>query len=167
MAVKGMPAKRLFEWMAAGLTASGGEGGDKLKVAREMAYPSHPEHYALPPYPGVNETLGGQPTRVHVIPTGDLPPFVQAAVDPSYEIRSPSRVELDDGTVFGWILHQFRDSGNDCEGILRVWWPAEAPEVFFEEHAQHFSVEFRALFLLGAQALEEGDSSPQPTATAP
>jgi hypothetical protein len=118
---------------------------------------SHPEHYVLPPYTGINpgivETIGGHPTRLKTLPPDDLPAFVTSAESDSYPIKQPARVELDDGTVMGWLLHQYRDTEAGCEFILRVWWPAAAPDIFFEEHAQHFAVEFRNFIRMAAADL--------------
>ncbi|WP_433359224.1 hypothetical protein [Streptosporangium sp. CA-115845] len=46
-------------------------------------YPSHPEHYAVPDYLGVIETLGGHPTRTRVgfVPREDIPAFLDADID--------------------------------------------------------------------------------------
>jgi hypothetical protein len=110
----------------------------------------HPEHYIPNPFPGsmgIIETLGAMPTRLRIVPTEDVPDFVSATADDAYPIKTPVRAELADGTLFAWIFHEFRDTPEGGDIILRVWWPDAAPEVFFEEHAQHFSVEFRRILL--------------------
>ncbi|RTE81114.1 hypothetical protein BHE90_004397 [Fusarium euwallaceae] len=107
---------------------------------------AHPEHYAMPPYPvGIIETIGQLVARVQVRPDLPVPDFVKAYGDPSY-VSIPVTGLLDDGTVLFYVLDEFRDAedGSGCDIILRLLFPAAAPQVLFDEHAQHLAIEFRA-----------------------
>lgn len=106
----------------------------------------HPEHYAWPPYEGegIVEVIGEHMARLRIKVTSDVPDFVMQYGDPEYPFKKPTVLELDDGTVFSYILHEFRNTDLGCDIILRTLFPSEAPEVFFKEHAEHFAIEFRA-----------------------
>lgn len=121
----------------------------KQKTFLETMVPAHSEHYALPPYPsGVVETIGEHIARVQIKPIFDPPAFVTAYGDPSYQPLSAIRT-LDDGSILFYILQELRDCEQGSEFRLRLLFPAAAPEVFFEEHAEHLAVEFRS-FLTSA-----------------
>jgi hypothetical protein len=160
--VKGLTATQFIEAMASALKGLMGTPSETVEVGPKLLS-SHPEHYVftqalIPPYQGIVETIGGLPTRLKtVVPPDvspdDLPAFVASAASDAYPIKQPSRIELDDGTVMAWLLHQYRDTEAGCEIILRVWWPAAAPDIFFDEHAQHFAVEFRNFIRMAAADL--------------
>lgn len=65
-------------------------------------------------------------------------------------MKKPTIAHLDDGTVLFYILHfyilhEFRDREDGCDCILRLLFPAAAPQVlFFDDHAEHLSIEFRS-----------------------
>ncbi|MEU3980555.1 hypothetical protein AB0F77_10665 [Streptomyces sp. NPDC026672] len=133
--VKGYTATRFHEWTAAGFSGLRGSDADQLATAAKMLFPSHPEHYAFPgSYSGVVETIGGLPTRMRLVVTEDLPSFVTTALDEAYPMKTPFRAEPEDG----------------CQIILGVWWPTAAPDTYFDEHAEHFTVEYRRLLRIGA-----------------
>lgn len=116
----------------------------KQKTFLETMVPAHPEHYALPPYPsGIVETIGEHIARVQIKPIFDPPAFVKAYGDPSYQPLSAIGT-LDDGSVLFYILQELRDCPEGSEFRLRLLFPAAAPQVFFEEHAEHLAVEFRS-----------------------
>jgi hypothetical protein len=116
----------------------------KQKTFLETMVPAHPEHYALPPYPsGVVETIGEHIARVQIKPIFDPPAFVRAYGDPSYQPLSAIGT-LDDGSVLFYILQELRDCEDGSEFRLRLLFPSEAPQVFFDEHAEHLAVEFRS-----------------------
>jgi hypothetical protein len=116
----------------------------KQKTFLETMVPAHPEHYALPPYPsGVVETIGEHIARVQIKPIFDPPPFVRAYGDPSYQPLSAIGT-LDDGSILFYILQELRDCDDGSEFRLRLLFPAAAPQVFFDEHAEHLAVEFRS-----------------------
>jgi hypothetical protein len=116
----------------------------KQKTFLETMVPAHPEHYALPPYPsGVVETIGEHIARVQIKPIFDPPAFVKAYGDPSYQPLSAIGI-LDDESVLFYILQELRDCDDGSEFRLRLLFPSEAPQVFFDEHAEHLTVEFRS-----------------------
>jgi hypothetical protein len=116
----------------------------KQKTFLETMVPAHPEHYALPPYPsGVVETIGEHIARVQIKPIFDPPPFVRAYGDPSYQPLSAIGT-LDDGSILFYILQELRNCDDGSEFRLRLLFPAAAPQVFFDEHAEHLAVEFRS-----------------------
>jgi hypothetical protein len=147
--VEGLSLDGYFRGMAAYM-ATITSGKAATSAEHSFSYAAHPEHYAKLPGIGLIETIGGRPTRMTGEMTTDLPDFVTATLDPAYINRGGTRVELADGTVWAWVLHQFRNTEHGCEMILRVWWPATAPEIYFEEHAQHFAVEFRNFIHMAA-----------------
>ena len=51
---------------------------------------------------------------------------------------------MDDGSVLFYILQELRDCDEGSEFRLRLLFPAAAPQVFFDEHAEHLAVEFRS-----------------------
>lgn len=116
----------------------------KQKIFLETMVPAHPEHYALPPYPsGVVETIGEHIARVQIKPIFDPPAFVRAYGDPSYQPLSAIGT-LNGGGILFYILQELRDCGEGSEFHLRLLFPAAAPQVFFDEHAEHLAVEFRS-----------------------
>jgi len=116
----------------------------KQKTFLETMVPAHPEHYALPPYPsGVVETIGEHIARLQIKPIFDPPAFVCAYGNPSYQPLSAIGT-LDDGSVLFYILQELRDCDDGSEFRLRLLFPAAAPQVFFDEHAEHLAVEFRS-----------------------
>lgn len=142
--VKGLSATQFAQSMTSKMPLlAAGTPAQAAEVATSWVYPAHPEHYVVPPYMGIVETLGGFPTRVRIILTDDLPPFVTSCADDSYPTKMGFRAELDDGSVFAWLLHEFRDTEAAGDIVLRVLFPATAPDVYFDEHAEHFAVEFR------------------------
>jgi hypothetical protein len=159
--VEGFSATQMMQGMSLvmQLAAQGGKAMDEYLI--NFGYPMHPEHYVAPPYQGIGivETLGGMPTRMRVVPLQlkDLPAFVQALAEESYPYKSGARAELDDGTVWAWLLHEFRDTDTGSDLILRVLWPAAAPEAYFDDHSEHFAIEFRNIIKsLASEALEGG-----------
>lgn len=107
----------------------------------------HPEHYAIPHLDGqegVVEVIGEHMARLRIVVTDDVPAFVMEFGDPMFEVKKPTIAKLHDGTPVFYILHEFRDTEAGCHLRLRLIFPAEAPEVFFKEHAEHLAIEFRA-----------------------
>lgn len=119
------------------------EGREKFFL--DVLAKAHPEHYALPPYEdGVVEVIGEHMARLNVDKDSDVPDFVLQYADPSFPAKKAATGRLDDGSVLCYILHQFKDTEEGCELIVRLLFPACAPEVFFREHAEHLAIEFRA-----------------------
>jgi hypothetical protein len=115
----------------------------KREVAFNMAFPMHPEHYAIPPYTGIVETMGGIPTRSRVMRAEETPSFIAPFIDESYPMRLVGKAEIDDGTTYMYVLQQFKDTDAGLEANLRIWYPAACPPIYLEEHAEHYAVEFR------------------------
>ena len=143
--VRGLKVAHFMAWWK-GWMADLQNPETKQKIFLETMVPAHPEHYALPPYPsGVVETIGEHIARVQIKPIFDPPVFVRAYGDPSYQPLSAIGT-LDDGSVLFYILQELRDCDEGSEFRLRLLFPAAAPEVFFDEHAEHLAVEFRRFF---------------------
>ena len=141
--IKGISATDYFAWQSGAMrSAITGTPEQREEVAVNVVYPTHPEHYILLAS-GVVETLGGLPTRASVVKLPEMPKFVTDKIDPSFPHHSLSGVKLDDGTVWGYGLTEYRDTEDGCEMRYRVWWPAAAPQIFFDDHARHFAVEYR------------------------
>ncbi|KAI8888331.1 hypothetical protein K501DRAFT_282837 [Backusella circina FSU 941] len=116
----------------------------KQKVFLDTMVPAHPEHYTLPSYgAGIVETIGEHVARVEIKPCMDPPDFVKAYGDPTYT-HLPAIGTLEDGSILFYILQEIRDSEDGCDFRLRLIFPAAAPQVFFDEHAQHLAIEFRS-----------------------
>lgn len=59
-------------------------------------------------------------------------------------MKKPTIAKLDDGTEVFYILHDLRDTGEGCLLRLRLIFPAAAPQVFFDDHAEHLTIECRS-----------------------
>lgn len=85
--------------------------------------------------------------RIHVDKDSPVPEFVtEDNADPAFPAKKVATGRLADGSVLCYILHQFRDMQEEegCELVVRLLFPAAAPEVWFREHAEHLAIEFRA-----------------------
>lgn len=126
-------------------------------AALSMAFAAHPEHYAMAPAgrPGVIETMGGLPTRSFpaFVQPDEAPSFVSDLIDSSYDLSTVGAADLADGTIFTYVLQEYRDTADGMEASLRIWYPAACPPAYVEEHAQHYAVEFRNGARLAAAAL--------------
>ncbi|KAF9903473.1 hypothetical protein EC991_003801 [Linnemannia zychae] len=130
----------------------------KQNVFLDTMVPAHPEHYALPPYKsGIVETIGEHVARVLIQPCANPPDFVKAYGDPTF-LHLSAIGTLHDGSILFYILQELRDSDEGCDFHLRLIFPAAAPEVFFEEHAEHLAVEFRS-FISTAYAWHQKKAS--------
>jgi hypothetical protein len=143
LTVNGLKSATLFSTIRAALSLMNGTPEQVREGVINTVFAQHPEHYMLPPYQGVVETMGGIPTRSHVFVRQDVPDFVTTLIDESYPIRLIGAAELDDGTLFTYVLQQFKDTDDGMEANLRIWYPAACPSVYLEEHAEHYAVEFR------------------------
>ncbi|KAL9543547.1 hypothetical protein MBANPS3_008071 [Mucor bainieri] len=115
----------------------------KRQVFIDTMVPSHPEHYAvLLDQEGIVETIGGHLARLLFRPCANPPEFVKAFGDPSFQ-NLPAMGTLQDGSTFAYIFQELRDSDEGCDFHLRVLFPAAAPQLLFDEHAEHLAVEFR------------------------
>ena len=123
-------------------------GMPREQMAREIMLPAHPEHYATGPYDsdeeGVVEVIGEHVARLKVKVTNDVPAWVMEYGDPAYPMKKPTVLQLYNGEILSYILHEFRDTEDGCDLILRLLLPEKAPNVFFTEHAEHLAIEFRS-----------------------
>lgn len=144
----GLTATEFMQWFAETVTMDSGV------AALERVYPAHPEHYSNPPQPGIVEVIGGHVARLRMglVDVADLPAAVSQLVDVSFPLKLPFTVTLEDGTLFAYVVHELRDTATGCDIILRVMWPAAAPDEFFDGHAEHFSIEFRHWLRAAAEA---------------
>jgi hypothetical protein len=136
------------------------------EMAKRKILPAHPEHYTIPipadihhqGEEGIVEVIGGRMARVRLLPPlqmTDIPPWVMDFGDPAYPRKKSTIGKLADGTVLFYILHEFRDTEVGCDLILRLLFPAAAPQVMFDEHAEHLAVEFRSFLRMAAEEMNE------------
>jgi hypothetical protein len=113
------------------------------QIVFEQGFYAHPEHYALDQ--GNIETMGGRPTET--LPTfvklEDAPDFVREFIDDQYPIQSAGAGPLRDGTPFTYVLQQMKDTDAGMVADLMIWYPAGAPDIYVEEHVEHYAIEFR------------------------
>lgn len=140
--VEGITASEYFSWQKNAMKkAITGTENDKKTVVTNIVFPAHPEHYLLAES-GVVETLGGLPTNASIAKV-DMPQFVLDAIDNNYIHDGYSGVKLQDGTIWAYGLTEYKDTEKGASMKLRVWWPAKAPQQFFDDHNRHFAVEYR------------------------
>ena len=128
----------------------------KRAAALEM-FKAHPEHYASDPAGfGIVETMGTLPTRSHPAYVQNAPAFITKLLDPSYSLRNMGAATIADGTVFTYVLQQFKETPDGMEANLRIWYPAAAPSIYLEHHSRHYAVEFRngARHAAGAKSIK-------------
>lgn len=155
LAVDGMTKAEFLAWWKHWMIALSNPE-TKQKTFLDTMVPAHPEHYAPPPYPaGIIETIGEHVARVRIQPSMDLPEFVKAHSDPSYQPLSAIGT-LDDGSILFYIFQEVREARErGCDFRLRLLFPAAAPQVFFDEHAEHLAVEFRSFLATAAMHQSE------------
>lgn len=139
----GITSSQFLEWFEV-------IGGRQTNNGRRQFFldsmaPAHPEHYALGPYPmGIVETIGNHICRVRVDNVVEVPDFVKAYGDASYNNKMPVTGFLDDGTLFFYGFQELRDTDDGCDFRFRIIFPAAAPPVLFDEHAENLAIEFRS-----------------------
>jgi hypothetical protein len=153
---EGLTATEFVGWFAESMAM------DADIAAIERTYPAHPEHYLQPVDPGIVEVIGGRPANLRmefVADHADLPAGISQLAHPDYPFKLTMAVSLQDGTNFAYVLHELRDTSAGCDIILRVMWPAASPDDFFDEHSEHFSIEFRNWLHAAASARAATSSS--------
>jgi len=155
LTAEGLKVSDFIPTLRAALAAADKSPLELRNAAVGFVFPVHPEHYGLPPYRGVVETMGGIPTRSRVMVIQDPPDFITKFVDESYPMRLTGAGELDDGKLFTYVLQQFKDTDAGMEANLRIWYPSACPPAYLEEHAEHYTVEFRNGFRVAAAALKQ------------
>ncbi|KAK4897050.1 hypothetical protein LTR49_028063 [Elasticomyces elasticus] len=140
---KGITSAQFLEWfkvMGGRQTVEG-----RRQFFLETMAPAHPEHYALGPYPmGIVETIGHYICRVRVDTRVEIPDFVRAYGDASYDKKLPVTCFLDDGTIFFYGFQELRDSEEGCDFRFRIIFPAASPQSLFDERTEHLAIEFRS-----------------------
>ncbi|MED2867064.1 hypothetical protein P4263_15715 [Bacillus thuringiensis] len=156
--VEGITATDYFKWQYGkmGKTITGTEE-ERRDIAKNVVFPAHPEHYIMLSS-GVVETLGGLPTSASVVRLDKSPQFVLDEVNSDYPHKSYAGVQLEDGTMWGYGLSEFRDTATGAEMRLNIWWPAACSQIFFDDHARHFSVEYRNFLHMAVKEINEQKS---------
>ena len=140
---KGITKVQFFAWWKDWMMALSNPE-TKQRTFLETMVPAHPEHYCPPPYPsGIVETIGEHVARVNIKPAQDLPDHILSYADSNYQPLMAIGT-LDDGSILFYILQEVRETPEGCDFRLRLLFPSAAPQVFFDEHAEHLAVEFRS-----------------------
>lgn len=159
--VKGLSATDYFAWQSAAMReAIAGTPEQKKRVTIETVFPAHPEHYMILDS-GVVETLGGLPTNASVCKVEPMPQFLIDCADDRYFGGKNTGVKLADGTVWSYGLTEYRDTEDGAAMKLHVFWPEKSPEIFFEDHARHFAVEYRNFIHMAYDAIHGTDKMEQ------
>lgn len=146
MTIGGLSVQELLASIRAAMGGAASTDPQVREAALQHMFEAHPEHYAMPEGgAGVIETMGGLPTRSRpaFVAPQSAPAFVVDLIDPAYQVSTVGAATLDDGTVFTYVLQEYRDTPEGMEASLRIWYPAAAPQDYLDEHAQHYAVEFR------------------------
>lgn len=151
--VKGISAQEYFKWQYTkmGIASSGDEKAIE-KTVREIMFPAHPEHYTVI-NGAVVETLGGLPAYAAILRTDEMPEEILALADDAFPMKSIAAITGRDGTIWGYGLSEFRDTEEGSQYRLRVFWPQGSPQTWFDDHARHFSVEYRNFLTLATKEL--------------
>lgn len=151
--VEGMTAKQYFNWQYEKMAVvQSGTPKEVEKAVREILFPAHPEHYTII-NGAVVETLGGLPTYAAVEHTDNMPQEILDLQDAKFPMKSIAAIIGRDGNIWGYGLSEFRDLENGSEYHLRVFWPQGSPQIWFDDHARHFSVEYRNFIAMAVKSL--------------
>jgi len=71
---------------------------------------------------------------------------VPIPLQPDMPHRMMLRSETEDGQVFGYVLHQYRDTQPGFDARLAVYWPSDAPDALVDGHVDHLMIEFANWF---------------------
>lgn len=152
--VKGINATDYFAWQSAAMRdAILGSDEERKNVTLNVVFPAHPEHYMIL-NSGVIETLGGLPTNASICKVDPMPQFLIDCADDEYFGGKNTGVKLADGTIWSYGLTEYKDTQDGASMKLHVFWPEACPEIFFEDHARHFSIEYRNFIHMAYEALE-------------
>ncbi|MBU9765106.1 hypothetical protein FR943_14795 [Mycobacterium sp. TNTM28] len=157
LTVEGLKIEQFIPVLRSILGAAAADDDEgRRKASIDFLFPTHPEHYSLPiKGVGVIETMGGIPTRSFpaFAPPEEVPDFVSALIDKSYDISMTGKAGLEDGTIFTYVLQEYKDTLAGMEVSLRIWYPAACPPEYVKEHSEHYAVEFRNGCRMAAAAL--------------
>lgn len=148
--VEGITAEAFMEWFFSSLDR------------QEVVLGASPEHYRIQwestalgtgrPALSITESAGGVLSKFTSNTVG--PELALDDVDPT-AIHIISQLRLDDGTMFGGILHQFRNCEGGCILELGVYFPSAAPDTILQAHREHLYIEWLNWI---DQAVEEAGS---------
>lgn len=153
--VKGLSAKEYFKWQYDKMSSvMNGSDSEKEESIRNIVFPAHLEHYTVIDG-AIVETLGGLPTLALVKHTDDIPEEITSLADDEFPMKSIAAITTQDGDTWGYGLSEFRETEEGSQYRLRVFWPQGSPQIWFDDHARHFSVEYRNFINLAAEDLDK------------
>lgn len=144
--IKGLSTEELFGTIAQILGGAFQEGEERRQSFLTGAVPAHPQHYGFSlEGPGGIETMAGLPTLTFpaYVDEADVPDYITAKIDPSFDASRVGKSLLRDGSVECYVLQQFRDVEGGMEVSLEIFYPAACPPSVVAEHLEHYTVEFR------------------------
>ncbi len=147
--VKGISATDFLAWQTNSMTkVMTGSPEERRTYTIKDVFVAHPEHYATPVGFAVLETLGGIPTLVKLGRPETVPDIVSNARDTEITTHwHTGSIHMADGTLWGYGLMEYQDKDYGCDMVYHVFWPAMAPQIFFDDHARHLAVEHRNFIL--------------------
>ncbi|CDM29754.1 hypothetical protein DTO013E5_6113 [Penicillium roqueforti] len=140
-------------------------------MARRIVFPTHPENYAIMHSPGAPvrsgpdcgvEVIGDHMAKVRFVDlmvSGEIPRWMSAQRDDSYEMAEYLVAKLESGSKFFYIMNEFMDTEGGCRIKLRAFFPSASPWSLINQHAEHLAVEFRNLLRIVHETLEELEDS--------
>jgi hypothetical protein len=90
----------------------------------------------------VIENLGEYITRFQIEFEPPTTLWQQRDLYDDFSIKLSGHGYLDNRTVIGNVLHQFRPRAGGFDANLCIYYPASVPEELLEQHRQHLVVEF-------------------------
>lgn len=153
--VTGMTASEYFKWQYNKMGAvTNGTDEESKKAVLEVGFPAHPEHYTVIDG-AIVETLGGLPTYAGISGSKKIPEEILELKDDKFPMKSIAAIVGRNGEVWGYGLSEFRDTDHGSQYRLRVFWPQGSPQIWFDDHARHFSVEYRNFIKMAAKDLKK------------
>ncbi|KAJ5981463.1 hypothetical protein N7522_013884 [Penicillium canescens] len=141
-------------------------------MALRYVFPTHPGNYSVMRETDEDSEYGHL-GRVQMIgrhiakiwfadPTSSLdaiPEWLAELRDFEYKMVEYSTVKLDSGSVFFYLMNEFKETKDGCEIRLRAFSPSAAPASLIGQHTQHRAIEFRnLLYMVHAVVEAEKDS---------
>jgi len=135
--VEGITAEAFMGWFLSSLDR------------QDVVLGANPEHYRIqwettppgadrPPL-SITESAGGVLSKFTSSMVG--PELALGDLDPT-AIQIIAQLRLDDGSMLGGILHQFRNCEGGCILDLCVYFPNGAPKTVLQEHREHLYIEW-------------------------
>ncbi|KAJ5861943.1 uncharacterized protein N7529_009253 [Penicillium soppii] len=137
LSVKGLKMDEFLPWF-------------RNRCQRKVPYmlAGQPEHWVVQSDEAGNEkvieNLGPWVSRFFIKFEPASQPFQLRDMYEDFPLRLTGYGHTDDGSINGYVLHQFRPhaEGSGFDVNLCIYFPASAPEILFEQHRQHLVVEF-------------------------